>query len=193
MTRRSSSRPWKRTGKISARTRRRPTTTSTEVAALGLGSNLGDSEGRLRAAINDLRSILRSLQVAPLFQTLPFGDLPRQPPYLNTAVVGLPRLDADELLAAVKALELAAGRRAGPRHGPRPLDIDLLLYGERISSRRELLLPHPGLRHRRFVLAPLAEIAPDLTIPPNGPTVAEALSQVGQEDQVTRIAWQVPP
>ncbi|MFQ5349334.1 MAG: 2-amino-4-hydroxy-6-hydroxymethyldihydropteridine diphosphokinase, partial [Thermoanaerobaculia bacterium] len=89
--------------------------------------------------------------------------------------------------------ELAAGRRAGPRHAPRRLDVDLLLYGDLRSDRPELTLPHPGLRQRRFVLAPLAEIAPDLRVPPDGATVAELLSGIGQEDQVRRIGWREPP
>ena len=126
--------------------------------------------------------------MAPLFLTRPLGELP-QAPYLNTAVVGRPRLGADELLAVAKALELAAGRCHGPRHGPRPLDVDLLLYGELTSDRPELTLPHPGLRQRRFALAPLAEIAPDLAIPPDGATVTELLTGVGQEDWVEPVAW----
>ena len=130
--------------------------------------------------------------VAPLFRTRPLGDLP-QPEYLNTAVVGRPRLRPDELLALAKALEAAAGRRPGPRHGSRPLDIDLLVYGRLVSARPELTLPHPGLRQRRFVLAPLAEIAPGLRVPPDGATVADLLSRVGQEDQVCRLAWRAPP
>ena len=116
-----------------------------------------------------------------------------QPPYLNTVVVGRPLLPADELLAVAKALELAAGRRSGRRHAPRRLDVDLLLYGELSSDRPELTLPHPGLRQRRFVLAPLAEIAPDLPIPPDGATVAELLAAVGQETWVERIDWHEPP
>jgi 2-amino-4-hydroxy-6-hydroxymethyldihydropteridine diphosphokinase len=108
-------------------------------------------------------------------------------------VVGEPLLAAAELLAVAKAIELAAGRRAGPRHGPRPLDIDLLSYGDLTSDRPELTLPHPGLRQRRFFLAPLAEIAPDLPIPPDGATVAELLAGVGQEDRVERIAWHEMP
>ncbi len=136
--------------------------------------------------------MLQPLRTAPLFRTRPLGELP-QPPYLNTAVVGRPLLPPDELLAVAKALELAAGRRAGPRHGPRRLDVDLLLYGDQISDRPELTLPHPGLRERRFALAPLAEIAPDLPIPPDGVTVAELLAGVGNEGWVERIPWQEPP
>lgn len=133
-----------------------------------------------------------ALEVGPLYRTRPLGDLP-QPPYLNTAVVGRSRLGAEELLAVTKALERAAGRRPGPRHAARALDVDLLVYGGLTSERPELTLPHPGLRQRRFVLAPLAAIAPDLPIPPDGATVAQLLSRVGQEDQVELISWRAGP
>ena len=107
--------------------------------------------------------------------------------------MGRSRLPADELLAVAKALERAAGRRSGPRHAPRPLDVDLLLYGALVSDRPELTLPHPGLRERRFVLAPLAEIAPDLAVPPDGATVAELLARVDQEDWIERLTWTERP
>lgn len=136
--------------------------------------------------------MLAELRAAPLFRTRPLSG-PTQPAYLNTAVVGRPRLGAEELLAVAKALELAAGRRRGARHGPRRLDVDLLLYGELTSDRPELTLPHPGLRQRRFALAPLAEIAPDLPIPPDGATVTELLAGVGQQDWVERVAWHERP
>lgn len=178
------------------RPRKRPATTrarpTSDVAALGLGSNLGDSESCLREAIRQLRDVLFPLRVGPLFRTRPLGDL-LQPPYLNTAVVGRPRLPAEELLAVAKALELAAGRRSGPRHAARRLDVDLLVFGDLVSDRPELTLPHPGVHQRRFVLAPLAEIAPDLPIPPDGATVADLLAAVGQETWVERVSWQEPP
>jgi 2-amino-4-hydroxy-6-hydroxymethyldihydropteridine diphosphokinase len=87
-------------------------------------------------------------------------------------------LEPGELLALAKALELAAGRRRGARFGPRPLDIDLLLYGDLQISTPELTLPHPRLRERRFVLEPLAEIAPDLRIPPDGARVRDLLARL---------------
>ena len=91
------------------------------------------------------------------------------------------------MLGLAKALELAAGRRPGPRYGPRPLDIDLLLWGDRTALAPELTLPHPRLRKRRFVLAPLAELAPGLRVPPDGATIADLLARVGQEDEVERV------
>ena len=96
-------------------------------------------------------------------------------------------LEPGELLALAKALELAAGRRPGARFGPRPLDVDLLLYGDLQSSAPELTLPHPRLRERRFVLEPLAEIAPDLQIPPDNATARALLANLPLEPLVHRV------
>jgi 7,8-dihydro-6-hydroxymethylpterin-pyrophosphokinase len=86
-----------------------------------------------------------------------------------------------DLLAIAKELERAAGRRPGPRYGPRPLDVDLLLYGDLETPGPELILPHPRLAERRFVLQPLAEIAPNLRVPPSGATVAELLARLPED------------
>ena len=110
-----------------------------------------------------------------------------QPPYLNTAVAGATVRRPEALLAAARRLERAAGRRrppGAPPDAPRPLDVDVLVYGDRVSADPRLTLPHPHLRERRFVLAPLADVAADLPIPPDGKTVAELLAEVGQENLV---------
>ena len=91
-----------------------------------------------------------------------------------------------------KALEYGAGRRRGVRFGPRPLDIDLLLYGDRVSEDPELTIPHPRLRSRRFYLAPLADIAPGMRVSPDGATVGELLALVGGVHAIQRIGWSVP-
>ena len=98
-------------------------------------------------------------------------------------------LEPGELLALAKALELAAGRRRGARFGPRPLDVDLLLYGDLQSSAPELTLPHPRLHERRFVLEPLAEIAPDWRVPPDGARVDDLLARLPPGEVVERIGW----
>ncbi len=118
-----------------------------------------------------------------------------QPDYLNTAALARTRLPPEAVLAIAKALEQAAGRRPAPRHAPRPLDVDLLLYGAALSTSPELVLPHPGLAARRFVLAPLAAIAPDLPVPPDGVTVAELLARLPPEEagEVERVEWSRPP
>jgi 7,8-dihydro-6-hydroxymethylpterin-pyrophosphokinase len=106
--------------------------------------------------------------------------------------VGSTDLAPDAVLALAKRLELLAGRRLAPRHGPRPLDIDLLLWGSRVSDLPELTLPHRSMRRRRFVLAPLADLAPDLRVPPDGARVSALLARVGQEGEVERIGWRTP-
>ena len=137
------------------------------------------------------------MRVASLYRSRavsPISRLP-QPDYLNTAALATTALPPDAVLAVAKALELAAGRARGVRFGPRPLDIDLLLYGGVRRDDPELTLPHPRLHERRFVLAPLAEIAPDLSvpgIPSGGATVAELLARLGPmgaADRVERVEW----
>jgi 2-amino-4-hydroxy-6-hydroxymethyldihydropteridine diphosphokinase len=146
--------------------------------ALGLGGNLGrrhEIETALERAIEQLAANLGELRVASLYRGAAVSDIP-QPDFLNTAAVGRTALHPEAVLAIAKAIEMAAGRRHGPRHGPRPLDIDLLLYDGLRSAAPELTLPHPRLGERRFVLAPLAEIAPDRLIA--GITVADALARL---------------
>jgi 2-amino-4-hydroxy-6-hydroxymethyldihydropteridine diphosphokinase len=165
------------------------------VIALGLGGNLGgpgEIEAALRLALERLRESLGELKVASLYRgpaVAPRGGEP-QPDFLNTAAVGRTALAPEAVLAIAKALEVAAGRRPGPRYGPRPLDVDLLLYGNLRSAAPELTLPHPRLAERRFVLAPLAEIAPDLPIPALGASPSELLRRLpAAAPPVERLAW----
>lgn len=129
--------------------------------------------------------------MAPLYRSPPDSPL-AQPAYLNTVALGRPRLEAEELLAVCKALERLAGRRRGPRFGARPLDLDLLLWGDRVLRGRELSLPHPRLRQRRFVLAPLADLAPELPVPPDGTPVAALLAALPPDPPVERLEWSRP-
>jgi 2-amino-4-hydroxy-6-hydroxymethyldihydropteridine diphosphokinase len=153
-----------------------------------LGGNRGPVEETLRWALGRLDDLIGPLRVAPLYRTAAISFLP-QPDYLNTAAVAATRLPADAVLAFAKALEYAAGRRPAPRATPRPLDIDLLLYGAALSASPELVLPHPRLAARRFALAPLAAIAPDLPVPPAGVRVAELLARLPPGERVERVEW----
>ena len=141
-------------------------------AFVGLGSNLGEREVTLRAAIGRLRGLpdVEVIQVSSFRDTEPVGPVD-QPRFLNGAVELETGLTARALLGALLELERAFGRdrSAGPLHGPRTLDLDLLLYGVETIDEPLLNVPHPRLHERRFVLEPLAELAPDLEVPGQGP------------------------
>lgn len=153
---------------------------SSQTVVLGLGANSGHPQRNLSTAIGALGRWLRPLHVSPLYRSHPVSQLP-QPDYFNLVVLGRTELAAEDLLAVLKALEHRQGRRQDQRNSPRPLDIDLLLHGQRICHRPELTLPHPRLRQRRFALAPLVDLAPDLPLPPDGCSAASVLHQLGAE------------
>lgn len=159
---------------------------------MGLGGNLGPVEATLRWALVRLAAALGPLSVASLFRSRAVAPT-EQPDYLNTAAVGRSLLPAEAILALAKRLERAAGRTHGPRHAARPLDIDLLLHGAAVTTAPELTLPHPRLAGRRFVLAPLAEIAPRLTVPPGGERVADLAARAALTQDVERIGWSREP
>jgi 2-amino-4-hydroxy-6-hydroxymethyldihydropteridine diphosphokinase len=134
-------------------------------AFIGLGSNLGDRRGHLARAVATLRRAGDVVAVSPVYETEPVGGPAGQGPYLNL-VVELLTVDAPrQLLGRCVRLEQEAGRVRTVRHGPRTLDADLLLVGDEVVHEDDLELPHPRLWERRFVLAPLADLAPDLVSP----------------------------
>ena len=140
-------------------------------AFVGLGSNLGEREVTLRAAIGRLRGLpdVEVIEVSSFRDTEPVGPVD-QPRFLNGVVELETGLTARALLGALLELERAFGRdrSAGPPHGPRTLDLDLLLYGAETIDEPLLNVPHPRLHERRFVLEPLAELEPDLEVPGQG-------------------------
>jgi 2-amino-4-hydroxy-6-hydroxymethyldihydropteridine diphosphokinase len=144
-------------------------------AYVGLGSNLGDREQTLRAALHELAGSdgIEVLQVSSFRETEPVGYLD-QPRFLNGVAVLETALEPADLLAALLAVEARFGRdrAAGPPQGPRTLDLDLLLYGDSRISLQNLEIPHPRLHERAFVLEPLIEVAPGLEVPGLGPVEA---------------------
>lgn len=126
---------------------------------MGLGSNMGDRRSALRRAVSSLPGVVA---VSPVYETEPVGGPPGQEPYLNLVV----ELDTDrsprQLLELGARLEAAEGRERGERFGPRTLDVDVLLAGDEKVEEPDLVVPHPRMWERRFVLAPLADLAPEL-------------------------------
>jgi 2-amino-4-hydroxy-6-hydroxymethyldihydropteridine diphosphokinase len=154
------------------------------IGYLGLGSNVGDSEGHLRAALQLLPCEgVQVLDVSSTYVTEPVGEILDQPDFLNAAVRVRSALEPEALLDACKAVEAERGRQFDlPRHSPRPLDVDLLLLGDLELETDRLTLPHPQVRNRRFVLAPLLELDPSLTLP-DGTVLADALVALPDDEQ----------
>jgi 2-amino-4-hydroxy-6-hydroxymethyldihydropteridine diphosphokinase len=154
---------------------------------LGLGSNVGDREAHLRAAVAALREHGVEVEAtSSLYETQPVGEVLDQPDFLNAAVRIRTELDPEDLLDLCKAIEVEQGRMlGGQRHGPRPLDIDLLLLGDIELSTDRLTLPHPEVTSRRFVLAPLLELDADVVLP-DGTRLADALEKLGPGQRVNR-------
>ncbi|MCC7418085.1 MAG: 2-amino-4-hydroxy-6-hydroxymethyldihydropteridine diphosphokinase [Acidobacteria bacterium] len=146
--------------------------------AVALGSNLGDRRAHLDYAVSRLRQILTDLRVSCYVETEPVGAAGPQPPYLNAAATGLCALPPRALLETLLAIEQERGRERPMANAARTLDLDLLLFGDRRIDEAGLVVPHPRFRERRFVLEPLAGIAPDLIDPVSGCAVAELLARL---------------
>ncbi len=160
---------------------------------LGLGSNEGDSLAALRAARDELdRRGVAVVAASSVYVTAPQGEVLDQPDFLNACLAVETDLGPERLLDACKEVERALGRPAagGVRHGPRPIDVDLLLLGDLVHRSERLTLPHAEVIARRFVLEPLLELAPGLTLP-DGTALAPLLAAVA--DQPVRRAGPFDP
>jgi 2-amino-4-hydroxy-6-hydroxymethyldihydropteridine diphosphokinase len=158
------------------------------VGYIGLGSNLGDRESHLARAIADLGAHEVELEaVSSVYETEPVGEILDQPDFLNAVARVRTALGPEQLLDVCKAIEVEHGRVfGGPRHGPRPVDLDLLLLGDLELSTERLTLPHPELGSRRFVLVPLLELNPELALP-DGTRLSDTLEGLGEGQTVKRV------
>ncbi|HZP47085.1 MAG TPA: 2-amino-4-hydroxy-6-hydroxymethyldihydropteridine diphosphokinase [Vicinamibacterales bacterium] len=150
------------------------------VAAVALGSNLGDRRRHLDYAARRLASLLAGFTLSRYIETDPVGVDDPQPRYLNAAATGETALSARELLDALLAIERERGRERPHANAPRTLDLDLILLGDLVVSAPGLVVPHPRFRDRRFVVEPLAEIAPALRDPVSGLTVQELFDRLAR-------------
>lgn len=150
-------------------------------AAVALGSNVGDRTAHLRRALGAIAGLpgTEILHASTFLETAAVKVAGADPggPYLNAATLIETSLPPRDLLSALHKIEALQGRdRSLPRGSPRPLDLDLLIYGDQVINDGDLLVPHPRIHERAFVLEPLAEIAPDLVVPPTGRTVSALLA-----------------
>jgi 2-amino-4-hydroxy-6-hydroxymethyldihydropteridine diphosphokinase len=154
---------------------------------LGLGSNVGDRGANLQAAVDALPDVgVRVLASSSVYDTEPVGEVLDQPDFLNAVVRVETALEPEALLDACKAVERGLGRAAaGVRHGPRPIDVDVLLLADLTFSSARLTLPHAQVTSRRFVLVPLLEVSPEVVLP-GGLRGADALAALGDGAAVRR-------
>lgn len=156
---------------------------------LSLGSNLGDRLGNLRAALSTLHSHPRLAvrSVSPVYRTEPLTER-RQDDFFNCAIELRTELTPEELLHVCMDIEVKLGRkRPGRKHSPRPIDLDIVFFGNRTVATANLKIPHPRYGERKFVLVPLADIAPDFVCPDTGLTVNEALEVCGDGSRVELV------
>lgn len=152
---------------------------------LGLGSNLGDRQANLDRALEFLSQRLRMGKISSIYDTEPLGDS-NQPRFLNLVCQAFTHLQPAGLLVLVKGIERKLGR-VGKSGTPRTIDIDILLYGDQVIKTPELVIPHPKMTERAFVLIPLDEIASDLVHPVAGRTIKELLQNATEKQGVLKL------
>lgn len=158
-------------------------------AYIGLGSNLGDSVGNLRAALDMIAEYAVEIQPSPVYRTAPQG-FRNQPAFYNAACRIRTRLTPFELMERLLDIEAVVGRLRTFMNAPRLLDVDMLLYNRLVLNSPPLVLPHPRMGERLFVLLPLADIAPHLMHPVSGMTVGDMLKGLLiQSDYIAKVEW----
>jgi 2-amino-4-hydroxy-6-hydroxymethyldihydropteridine diphosphokinase len=164
------------------------------IGYLGLGSNVGDRRANLQGAVNALQGRgIQVLDTSSVYETEPVGLILDQPDFYNACLRISTGAQPEELLDTCKAVERGLGRApGGPRHGPRPIDVDLLLLGSLEHHSERLTLPHPEVLARRFVLVPLLELDPELTLS-DGTLLQDALERLGPGQEVRRAGPPLDP
>jgi 2-amino-4-hydroxy-6-hydroxymethyldihydropteridine diphosphokinase len=153
---------------------------------LALGTNLGHREDNLRQALQKLPPEVEISAVSRLYETAPAYVLD-QPAFLNIAVKGQTTLSPTDLLAYLKQIETQIGREKTIRYGPRKIDLDIILYDDLILNTPDLVIPHPRMAERGFVLRPLADIAADFVHPLLKQTIAELAANLPSDDRILRV------
>ncbi len=155
---------------------------------LSFGSNMGNRQGNLNKALEILSQRVKLGQISSIYDTEPVGNAD-QPRFLNLVCQIDTRLAPMELLSLTKGIESKLGRKLGEPNSPRPIDIDILFYGDQVLESPKLVIPHPRLEERAFVLIPLSEIAPELVHPVSGKTAKEMLEAL-QKGIQSILTWE---